>query len=118
MIEREGCDGSSHSVHQLCEGTGGVPAAPLLVERRQVVLEGADAPRSGSGPRAARTALGSGCCRTLRGGAGGGVGQGPVTKGPGAGVTVAQVSLPLYGGIGGKTSGKGRRGKILKTTSY
>ena len=105
--DREGCDGGSHSVHQLCEGTGGVPAAPLLVERRQVVLEGADAPRSGSGPRAARTALCSGCSRTLRGGGGGGrVGQGPVAQGPGAGVTVAQISLPLgYARNGGKTSG-------------
>lgn len=41
-------DCSTDAVHQLGEGTGGVPAAPLLMklwQRREEVLEGADTPR-------------------------------------------------------------------------
>lgn len=42
-------ESSTDVVHQLGEGAGGVPAAPLPVklrQRRQEVLEGAYAPRS------------------------------------------------------------------------
>jgi len=72
--ERDG-GGAAYSVHELGEGTGGVPAAPLPVQlgqRRQVVLEGTDAPRPGSGPGRASHTLGSGCRRTSRRGGGGG----------------------------------------------
>lgn len=46
---------STDAVHQLGEGTGGVPAAPLLMQlwqRREEILEGAYAPCSRSGTAA------------------------------------------------------------------
>lgn len=52
---------STDAVHQLGEGTGGVPAAPLLMQLRQwreEILEGAYAPCSRSGTATAAVLAG------------------------------------------------------------
>lgn len=84
---------NTNAVHQLSEGTGGVPTAPLLVElwqRREEVLEGAYAPGSRSGTAGSAFLAGTG----PRGG-GGRVWIGPVTHRAWAGVAVPQKPLPL-----------------------
>ena len=82
---------STDAVHQLGEGAGGVPAAPLFVQlrqRREEVLEGAYAPRS----RPGAAAILDGPAARSRGV---GVWWGPVTCRAGTGVTVSQEPLPL-----------------------
>lgn len=82
---------STDTVHQLGEGTGGVPAAPLLMQLwqwREEVLEGAYTPRSR--PGTAAVLGGPGATRW-----GGGVWWRPVTCRAGAGVAVPQKPIPL-----------------------
>lgn len=80
---------STDSVHQLGEGTGGVPAAPLPVQRRQEVLKGANAPGSGpgAGPALRRRPGAAGRDRVW--------GRGPIARRTRTGVTVAQEALSL-----------------------
>lgn len=83
----KGC--GTDAVHQLGEGAGGVPAAPLLMQLRQrwqEVLEGAHAPR----PRPGSAAAGPGAGRRH-----GRVRRGPVSHGAGPSIAVPEEALPL-----------------------
>lgn len=82
---------STDAVHQFGERTGGVPAAPLLMQlrqRREEVLEGAHTPR----PRPGAGAVLAGPGATGRGG---GVGRWPLARRAGPGVAVPQKPVSL-----------------------
>lgn len=82
---------STDAVHQFGERTGGVPAAPLLMQlrqRREEVLEGAHAPR----PRPGAGTVLAGPGATGRDGR---VGRWPDARWAGPGVAVPQKAVSL-----------------------